>query len=57
MHGDFVAPDPWSLDDRSYVAVEINNRTQTLKAHMLDMVSRRSTTYPVLDSSWISAIR
>ncbi|MBA2679637.1 MAG: HEAT repeat domain-containing protein [Ktedonobacteraceae bacterium] len=43
----------WSADGRTFSYIQVDTQKNVLKVQMVDLVSKRSTSYPVLDSSWV----
>jgi len=47
----------WSGDSRTFYYLQVDALKQQLEVRMLDTATGRTTTYPVLDSSWIGALQ
>lgn len=56
IQGNFSGGEEWSPDGHALVSLQVNTQKHALEVHMLDVASRHSTSYPVLDSSWIPAV-
>lgn len=54
--GNFSSVEEWSPDGRTFAFLQVNSQKHILEMHIVDIASRRSTVYPVLDSSWIPAL-
>ncbi|HET9999844.1 MAG TPA: WD40 repeat domain-containing protein [Ktedonobacteraceae bacterium] len=54
--GNFSSVEEWSPDGRAFVFLQVDSQKHILEMHIVDIASRRSTVYPVLDSSWIPAL-
>ncbi|HEX6484379.1 MAG TPA: WD40 repeat domain-containing protein [Ktedonobacteraceae bacterium] len=56
IQGNFTYEEGWSLDSRTYDSLQVDTQKHQLEVQILDVATRHSTIYPVLDSSWISAL-
>lgn len=54
--GNFSSVEEWSPDGRTFTFLQIDTQKNKLEAHILDTATGRSTSYPVLDASWIPAL-
>lgn len=46
----------WSTDNRTLAILQTNTQQNTLDVRMIDVATGKTTVYPVLDGSWISAL-
>lgn len=53
--GNFSTIYEWSPDGRTFAFLQVDSQKHTMEVHLLDIASGRSTSYPVLDSSWMPA--
>jgi hypothetical protein len=56
IHGNFTYEEGWSPDSRTYATLQVDTQKHQLEVQILDVATRHSTIYPVLDSSWIPAL-
>lgn len=56
IKGNFSSVEEWSPDNHTLVLLQVDKQKHTLNVQMVDVASKHSTSYPVLDSSWISAL-
>ncbi len=47
----------WSNDGHTFFSLQVNTQRQALQVNALNATTGHSTTYPVLDSSWLTALR
>ncbi len=46
----------WSPDGHTLVLLQVDTQKRELNVHMIDIASKHSTIYPVLDPSWMPAL-
>ncbi len=57
MQGNFTGVEAWSPDSHTLASLQVNTQKHELDVRMFDVVSRRTTSYAVLDSSWMPAVK
>ena len=56
IKGNFNGVEDWSPDSHTLALLQVDTQKHELMVHMVDVVSKRSTFYPVLNSSWIPTL-
>ena len=57
LSGSLSYIEQWSKDGRTFFSLQVDTRKQALEVPALDATTGHTTTYPVLDSSWVAALR